>query len=70
LSDKSGTDYRKTIGKNITEEGKVSHSENKQRMDNIPKGEFANIKPGKEIIIVPTGLRACKINITPAENVK
>jgi hypothetical protein len=39
-------------------------------MQNIPKEEFTNIKPNKEMVIAPIGLRPCKIKITPAEQVK
>jgi type IV secretion system protein VirD4 len=70
LSDRSGTDYRHVQSKNITDEGKVSHSVSKTKMENIPKGEFTNIRPNEEIVLVPIGLRPCKITITPADKVK
>jgi type IV secretory pathway TraG/TraD family ATPase VirD4 len=70
LSKRGGVEYRKTVGRNITDEGKISHSENKQRMQNISEEEFSNIQPNQEIVIVPIGLRPCKIKYISAEHVE
>jgi hypothetical protein len=38
-------------------------------MEEITAGEFANLQSGKELIIMPNGMKPCKVAITFSLNV-
>ncbi|MDR2567765.1 MAG: type IV secretory system conjugative DNA transfer family protein [Mycoplasmataceae bacterium] len=69
LSKKSGRNFRATTSKSINDDGKVSHSESMVNMEEITAGEFANLQSGKELIIMPNGMKPCKVAITFSLNV-
>ena len=66
LSDKAGSSYRTSVSTSTSESGKDDHSSSSKSVSkhytaDIPADEFSNIKPNKELVLFPIGMKPAKL---------